>query len=92
MAETYNGPMASQAGYSDEELADVLSYVREHLNQSGTIWRGSVRGVREKYKERKEYWTMEGTGERTSSSKKVKGSGKNSLPLVKHSPTKFRMV
>jgi hypothetical protein len=51
--------MASQAGYSDEELADVLSYVREHLNQSGTIWRGSVRGVREKYKGRKEYWTME---------------------------------
>ena len=56
---TYNGPMAPQAGYSDEELADVLSYVREHLNGSGTIWRGNIRGVREKYKERKNYWTLE---------------------------------
>lgn len=56
---TYNGPMAPQSGYSDEELADVLSYVREHLNGSGTIWRGSIRGVREKYKERKNYWTLE---------------------------------
>jgi mono/diheme cytochrome c family protein/glucose/arabinose dehydrogenase len=56
---TYNGPMASQAGYNDEELADVLSYVREHFNNSGTIWRGSVRGLREKYKTRKDYWTME---------------------------------
>jgi mono/diheme cytochrome c family protein len=56
---TYNGPMAPQAGYSDEELADVLSYIREHLNGSGTIWRGSIRGIREKYKDRKGYWTME---------------------------------
>jgi hypothetical protein len=56
---TYNGPMAPQTGYSDEELADVLSYVREHLNGSGTIWRGSIRGVREKYKDRKTYWTLD---------------------------------
>jgi mono/diheme cytochrome c family protein len=56
---TYNGPMAPQAGYSDEELADVLSYVREHLNGSGTIWRGNIRRVREKYKDRTAYWTME---------------------------------
>jgi hypothetical protein len=55
---TYNGPMASQAGYSDEELADVVSYVREHLNGSGTIWRGQVRGLRERYKERNTYWTL----------------------------------
>lgn len=56
---TYNGPMASQASYSDEELADVLSYVKEHLNGSGTIWRGSIRGVRDSYKERKSYWTLD---------------------------------
>jgi mono/diheme cytochrome c family protein/glucose/arabinose dehydrogenase len=55
---TYNGPMSSQAAYSDEELADVLSYVREHLNGSGTVWRGNIRGLREKYKARKTYWTM----------------------------------
>jgi mono/diheme cytochrome c family protein len=55
----YNGPMASQAQYTDEELADVLSYIREHLNGSGTVWRGAVRSVREKYRERKKYWTLE---------------------------------
>jgi hypothetical protein len=55
---TYNGPMSSQAAYSDEELADVLSYVREHLNGSGTVWRGNIRGLREKYKDRKTYWTL----------------------------------
>lgn len=54
----YNGPMASQAQYSDEEIADVISYVRQHLNNSGTIWRGQVRGAREKYKDRKNYWTL----------------------------------
>ncbi|MBD0280072.1 MAG: hypothetical protein ICV81_19225 [Flavisolibacter sp.] len=51
--------MASQAQYTDEELADILSYVREHLNGSGTIWRGSVRSIRDKYKDRKTYWTLE---------------------------------
>ena len=56
---TFNGPMASQASYSDEELADVLSYVREHLNGSGTIWRGSIRRVREEYAARKNYWTLD---------------------------------
>ncbi|MDQ3845472.1 MAG: c-type cytochrome [Bacteroidota bacterium] len=55
----YNGPMASQAQYTDEELADILSYIREHLNGSGTIWRGSVRSIRDKYKDRKTYWTLE---------------------------------
>ncbi|MEP6584829.1 MAG: c-type cytochrome [Ginsengibacter sp.] len=54
----YNGPMASQAAYTDEELADIVSYIREHLNNSGTIWRGNVTKVREKYKTRKTYWTL----------------------------------
>jgi len=56
---TYNGPMASQASYADEELADVLSYIREHLNGSGTIWRGNIRRVRDIYKDRKTYWTLD---------------------------------
>jgi mono/diheme cytochrome c family protein/glucose/arabinose dehydrogenase len=56
---TYNGPMAPQATYSDAELADVISYVREHLNGSGTIWQGNIRGIREKYKDRKTYWTLD---------------------------------
>lgn len=54
----YNGPMAPQAGYTDEELADIASYIREHFNGSGTLWRGSIRSIREKYKDRKNYWTL----------------------------------
>jgi hypothetical protein len=54
----YTGPMASQAGYSDEELADILSYVREHLNGSGILWRGNIRRIRDEYKDRKNYWTL----------------------------------
>ena len=66
---TYNGPMAPQASYTDEELADVLSYVREHLNGSGTIWRGNIRSLREKYKDRKSYWTLEELARETAALK-----------------------
>lgn len=55
----YNGPMASQASYTDEELADLVSYIRQHLNGSGTVWRGNVTKLRDKYKDRKNYWTLE---------------------------------
>ncbi len=54
----YNGPMAPVARESDEYIADVLSYVRAHLNESGTIWRGRVRNIREKNKDRNKYWTL----------------------------------
>lgn len=54
----YPGPMASQASYTDEEIADIVSYVRQHLNGTGTVWRGNVRMLREKFKERKSYWTL----------------------------------
>jgi mono/diheme cytochrome c family protein/glucose/arabinose dehydrogenase len=54
----YNGPMAPIAQESDEYIADILSYVRGHLNNSGTVWRGRVRGIREKYKDRNKYWTI----------------------------------
>jgi mono/diheme cytochrome c family protein len=55
----YNGPMAPVAQYNDEELSDILSYIREHLNGSGTVWRGQVRSIREQYKGRNTYWTLD---------------------------------
>ena len=54
----YNGPMAPNVQQSDEYIADVISYIREHLNHSGTVWRGRIRQVREKNKERATYWTL----------------------------------
>jgi mono/diheme cytochrome c family protein/glucose/arabinose dehydrogenase len=55
----YNGVMAPVSQQSDEYIADVLSYIRVHLNEnSGTVWRGAVGGNREKYKDRKKYWTL----------------------------------
>lgn len=59
----YNGPMAPVAKENDEYIADVLSYVRVHLNNTGTsIWRGRVGTVREKNKERNKYWTLKELG------------------------------
>ena len=55
----YNDPMASQAQYTDEQITDIISFVREHLNGSGTVWRGNVRSIREKNKDRKNYWTLD---------------------------------
>ena len=54
----YNGPMASVAKENDQYIADVLSYVRTHLNGSGGVWFGRVRGIREKTKDRTKYWTV----------------------------------
>lgn len=54
----YPGPMASQAQYSDPEIANTLSYIREYLNGAGTIGRDQVKRHREKYKDRKSYWTL----------------------------------
>ncbi len=54
----YNGPMASVAQENDQYIADVLSYVRAEFNNSGTIWGGRIRGIREKNKERNKYWTL----------------------------------
>lgn len=54
----YNGPMAPIAEQSNEYIADVISYVRGHLNGGGTVWRGRVGAVREKFKDRDKYWTL----------------------------------
>ncbi len=54
----YNGPMAPVAQYSDREIADIASYIRGHLNDAPTVWNGRVRTVREKFKDRKGYWTL----------------------------------
>jgi len=55
----YPGPMAPQSQYSDEELSNIMSYVRGHLNQKSFFWRGLITREREKYKDRKNYWTLE---------------------------------
>ena len=54
----YNGPMAPIAQYSDEDIANIASYIRAHLNNFGTVWSGRVRTTREKYKDRNKYWTL----------------------------------
>jgi mono/diheme cytochrome c family protein/glucose/arabinose dehydrogenase len=54
----YNGPMASFAQYDDTEIANVLSYIRGHLNKEGTVWRVNVGYAREAFKDRKEYFTL----------------------------------
>lgn len=54
----YNGPMAPAAQYDDTEIANVLSYIRGHLNDGGTVWRVTVGYVREAYADRKNYWTL----------------------------------
>ncbi len=54
----YNGPMAPVAKENDQYIADVLTYVRMHLNDTGGIWFGRIRGVRERTKDRNKYWTL----------------------------------
>lgn len=54
----FNGPMAPVAQYDDTEIANVLSYIRGHLNDGGTVWRVTVGYVREAFVDRKEYWTL----------------------------------
>lgn len=54
----YNGPMAPVAQYDDTEIANVLSYIRGHLNNEGTVWRVNVGYVREAYKDRNGYFTL----------------------------------
>ena len=54
----YNGPMAAVANENDQYIADVLSYIRTHLNNSESIWDGRIRGIREKTKDRNTYWTL----------------------------------
>ncbi len=54
----YNGPMASVAKENDQYIADVLTYVRTHLNGSEGVRSGSVRSIRESTKDRTKYWTL----------------------------------
>jgi mono/diheme cytochrome c family protein len=54
----YNGPMAPVAQESNEYIADIISYVREELNGSGTVWRGRVRQIREATKDKTGYYTL----------------------------------
>jgi len=54
----YNGPMAPVAQESNEYIADIISYVREELNGSGTVWRGRVGRVRQDTKDKTGYYTL----------------------------------
>ena len=54
----YPEPMAPQSQYSDEELSNIINYIRGHLNGTKFFWRGMVGREREKYKDRKKYWTL----------------------------------
>ncbi len=58
----YSGPMASLGQESDEYIADVVSYIRAHLNNESMVWHGRVKTVREKTEDRKNYWTLEELG------------------------------
>lgn len=55
---TYAGPMAPISQESDEYIADILSYIREELNDAGTVWRGRVRSARENSKTKQGYYTL----------------------------------
>lgn len=56
---TYNGPMAPISQYTNVEIADILSYIRAEFNDESTVWRGVVGTVRNAYKDRTDYWTLE---------------------------------
>jgi mono/diheme cytochrome c family protein/glucose/arabinose dehydrogenase len=55
----YNGAMAPIADESNEYIADIISYVREELNDAGTVWRGRVRQVRDATKDKQGYYTLQ---------------------------------
>jgi mono/diheme cytochrome c family protein len=55
----YPEPMVPQSQYSDEELSNIINYIRGHLNQTNFFWRGAVSRERDKYKDRKNHWTLE---------------------------------
>jgi glucose/arabinose dehydrogenase/mono/diheme cytochrome c family protein len=54
----YNGPMASVGKENDKYIADVLTYVRIHLNDAGTVGEGRVKAIRAEAKDRNKYWTL----------------------------------
>lgn len=55
----YAGVMAPMSQNDDQWIADVLNYLRAEHGGVGTIWYGRIRQIREQYKDRKGYWTME---------------------------------
>ncbi|MGZ5135660.1 MAG: DUF7133 domain-containing protein, partial [Flavitalea sp.] len=55
----YPEPMVPQSQYSDEQLGNIISYIRGHLNGTKFFWRGLVGREREKYKDRERYWTLD---------------------------------
>ena len=55
----YGAPMISMASYSDEQLANVLTYIRNSFgNRSDEVRAPDVAQSRERFQDRKRFWTM----------------------------------
>ncbi|MDG2255011.1 MAG: discoidin domain-containing protein, partial [Opitutaceae bacterium] len=56
----YGAPMISMASYSDEKLADVLTYIRNSFgNRSDTVHAQDISDARSNYAGRVDAWTIE---------------------------------
>jgi mono/diheme cytochrome c family protein len=53
------GVMAPMENNDDQWFADVLTYVRMHFGEADNISENDVKKVREQYKDRNQYWTIE---------------------------------
>lgn len=56
---TYARLMVGMKNQDDEWLANVLTYVRKHLNEASPVQESQVKKIREEYKNREDYWTIE---------------------------------
>lgn len=58
------GIMLSLKDYDDQWISDVITYVREDLGKGGkTVNSRTVSGVRKKYANREQYWTLKELGQ-----------------------------
>lgn len=56
----YAAPMVPMASYSDQELANVLTYVRNSFgNRSSQVWAEDIANVRAAHAERQAFWTLD---------------------------------
>lgn len=55
----YAGVMVGMKHQDNEWLASVLTYIRMHLNDASPVRTPYVNRIRQEYKEREDYWTIE---------------------------------
>lgn len=55
----YAGVMVGMKHQDDEWIAGVLTYIRKHLNNATPVGAWQVTNVRNKIKDREDYWTLE---------------------------------